>query len=523
MPEKGTAPVEEVTPESLGWQLRAALPAMRFHSISLCDAEGDVLWLSEGVLGPDEHGYVIEAIGELEGETSVPGIERELEDGRAAVFLPVRAPQGMVVGIAMILIDGKSITKGLAAKFVTAQVRAVLQRIAVLLKPQATPPPARAVELVAVQSVASPPPQPAPAKVSLPPEDTHRIPALSLEQPQAAKPKLVEETSSETQMRLKPLTSEQIDTMLTLELAEEAAEQRAEQPLGQSAEVVAPVARKPAPAEKPAKQRADSPRQRAVPRKAVEAVEKKDVGPAKDLALSVQQLLKLRSGGRTRRYEVLLRAKDDAERNELPHTLVQRVAREIGETALDEHVLTELLTFLAAHPEVWEAEPASFSINLSAASVSDEGFAQVIEAALQRSGVAPECIGFEIPQSCCVHEPTHVERFTNACGKLGCFIVLDDFTFDPRAVPLLRSKTLKLVKVDPKLTTAAMKDRVSQALVVAIAQASKVLGVHCVAKRVESQATREWLSATGIDFAQGFALEGPLPLEALLTPPEKNS
>src|SRR5688572_7397154 len=122
MPNKGTAPADELTPETLGWQLRAALPPMRLHSVSLCDADGDVLWLSEGVLGPDEHGYVLEAIASLGDDASVPGLERDLEDGRAAVFLPVRAPQGAVVGIAMILIDGKSISRGLAAKLVTAQV-----------------------------------------------------------------------------------------------------------------------------------------------------------------------------------------------------------------------------------------------------------------------------------------------------------------------------------------------------------------------------------------------------------------
>jgi EAL domain-containing protein (putative c-di-GMP-specific phosphodiesterase class I) len=232
--------------------------------------------------------------------------------------------------------------------------------------------------------------------------------------------------------------------------------------------------------------------------------------------LSVQQLLKLRSGGRTRRYEVLLRSRTDPARNEMPHTLVQAAAKELGECALDEYVVTELLGFLGANRAVWEAEPASFTVNLSAGAITDEGFAQVVEATLSRTGVAPECLGFEIPQSSCVHEPQHVERFANACEKLGCFLVLDDFTFDPRAVPLLRSKTLKLVKLDPKLTTAAMKDRVSQALVVAISQAAKVLGVHSVAKRVESQQVRQWLSATGIDFAQGFALEGPQALQSLL-------
>jgi EAL domain-containing protein (putative c-di-GMP-specific phosphodiesterase class I) len=239
-------------------------------------------------------------------------------------------------------------------------------------------------------------------------------------------------------------------------------------------------------------------------------------GVVSDLVLSVQQLLKLRSGGRTRRYEVLLRSRKDPERNEMPHTLVQAAAKEVGECALDEFVVVELLTFLGTNRAVWEGEPASFTVNLSTGAITDEGFAQLVEATLARTGVAPECLGFEISQTSCVHEPQHVERFANACEKLGCFLVLDDFTFDPRAVPLLRSKTLKLVKLDAKLTTAAMKDRVSQALVVAISQAAKVLGVHSVAKRVESQQVRQWLSATGIDFAQGFALEGPQALASLV-------
>ena len=60
-----------------------------------------------------------------------------------------------------------------------------------------------------------------------------------------------------------------------------------------------------------------------------------------------------------------------------------------------------------------------------------------------------------------------------------------------------------------------MKERVPQALVVAIAQASKVLGLSCVAKRVDTPAVREWLSAVGIDYAQGFLLDQPKPLVRL--------
>jgi EAL domain-containing protein (putative c-di-GMP-specific phosphodiesterase class I) len=61
-----------------------------------------------------------------------------------------------------------------------------------------------------------------------------------------------------------------------------------------------------------------------------------------------------------------------------------------------------------------------------------------------------------------------------------------------------------------------MKDKLPQALVVAILQSCKVLGVHCVAKRIESDASLKWLTAVGCDFAQGFALEKPTSLESLV-------
>src|SRR6185312_5589341 len=44
------AAAEPGTAEALGWQLRAALPPMRLHSVSIYDSQGNVLWLSEGAL-----------------------------------------------------------------------------------------------------------------------------------------------------------------------------------------------------------------------------------------------------------------------------------------------------------------------------------------------------------------------------------------------------------------------------------------------------------------------------------------
>jgi EAL domain-containing protein (putative c-di-GMP-specific phosphodiesterase class I) len=56
---------------------------------------------------------------------------------------------------------------------------------------------------------------------------------------------------------------------------------------------------------------------------------------------------------------------------------------------------------------------------------------------------------------------------------------------------------------------------VSQAQVAAISHGSRVLGIHSAAKRIESPQARQWLAAVGIEFAQGYLFESPVPLSEL--------
>ena len=139
-------------------------------------------------------------------------------------------------------------------------------------------------------------------------------------------------------------------------------------------------------------------------------------------------------------------------------------------------------------------------------------------AALNAHGISPETLGFEITEALCTQRRAHVERFLTQCEKVGSWVVIDDFSFDSQVLPLLRSKAVRLVKIDAKLTSSALKDKLSQAMVVATVQAAKVLGIHCAAKRVESQASLQWLTAIGCDLAQGPALSQVLPIESLNMP-----
>jgi EAL domain-containing protein (putative c-di-GMP-specific phosphodiesterase class I) len=209
---------------------------------------------------------------------------------------------------------------------------------------------------------------------------------------------------------------------------------------------------------------------------------------------------KLRAGGQNRRFQVQPRSPANRD-----------------SAAVDEQTLQQLLAWLAGQRALWSTVPTSFTVNLSVATLEDERFLTRIGAVLNTHGISPDTLGFEIAETLCAQQRAKVERFIAQCEKLGAWIAIDDFSFDSQVLPLLRSKALRLLKLDARLTAAALRDKLSQAMVVATVQAAKVLGIHCSAKKADSQASLQYLTAIGLDYAQGAALARAVPLEAIGT------
>src|SRR5690349_10833651 len=90
---------------AIGEALKQALSGNRLQSISLHDERGDVLWLDEGALGPDEHNLVLDAVSALNAAADKAVHFVNIGDGRAAAFLPARSPLNDLLGIAMIIAD----------------------------------------------------------------------------------------------------------------------------------------------------------------------------------------------------------------------------------------------------------------------------------------------------------------------------------------------------------------------------------------------------------------------------------
>ena len=570
------------TVESLGQQLREVLPTRRLHSVSLCDHEANVLWLSEGALGPDEHALVIDALTLLAADTSLPCHEMGLEDGRLALFLPVRAPSAELVGIAMILADGKSVGDDTLERMAAAPVRAIMLRLAVLLKPNdsgaasAAPlglPAAAVPDLAPIMSAALPTPSLMSAEevndileFELSPQDTPiAIPAArapysrpprgaagagapiemvslefvgeaaavvdapaDVEEPPTPPPPapVAVQTPPARVARPAPAPAAATRAPARARVAAAAPARPAPAPAAARAPAVpptlmpAPAAARPAPAAPPPVAAAAARVAPAAPQASAAAVASPAVTPAPapaapaamplstandpNLLLEVLPFAKLRAGGQTRRFQVLARTS----------------AAPRDPAAYDALVLQRLLAWLAAHRAAWNSQPTGFTVNLSIATLEDERFAHKIAAALNSHGIAAETIGFEIAEALCTQRRAQVERFITQCEKIGAWVVIDDFSFDPQVLPMLRTKAVRLVKIDAKLSSSALKDKLSQAMVVATVQAAKVLGIHCGAKKVDSQAALQWLTAIGCDFAQGAALAGSQSLDTLAGSPD---
>src|SRR5690606_2420098 len=239
-------------------------------------------------------------------------------------------------------------------------------------------------------------------------------------------------------------------------------------------------------------------------------------GNASSLVLYVQQLLKLGASGRTRRFEVLLRTRDSASGSPtLPLEMIVEAEDPASGGQLDRAVLGELCRWLIQNRAQIEVEPAAFSINLSTGALLDESFPAYVSRMLRETRLNPRLLGFEVRESQCRAHPAAVQRFFERCEEIGCHAVLDDFTFHSDVLELLRTRAVRMVKICPSLTLEGLGDKVSQAQVAAISHGSRVLGIHSAAKRIESAQVRQWLAAAGVEFAQGYLFESPVPLAEL--------
>ena len=171
----------------------------------------------------------------------------------------------------------------------------------------------------------------------------------------------------------------------------------------------------------------------------------------------------------------------------------------------DAAVIERVVEWLTQNRQRYVARPSSFAIAIGAAAAVDAGFAARLESCVAGAEIEEGQLMLIIPAALWSAQPQRTVPLLELCERLHCHAILDDFELNDAAVELLRRKAIRMLKLKPQLTAAAMQERFPRALLAACTQIARVLGIHCVAKRVESSTASRWLAAAGIDYIDPFS------------------
>jgi EAL domain-containing protein (putative c-di-GMP-specific phosphodiesterase class I) len=161
------------------------------------------------------------------------------------------------------------------------------------------------------------------------------------------------------------------------------------------------------------------------------------------------------------------------------------------------------------------AVPEHFGINLSGASINDDSFIDFLEETLNRTGVPHASICFEITETVAIANLARATEVMRALKDKGCRFALDDFGKGMSSFGYLRSLPVDYLKIDGALVQAILRDDVACTMVEAINRIAYAMDIETIAEFVENTQVLNRLRAIGVDYAQGFGIHVPEPLESL--------
>lgn len=182
---------------------------------------------------------------------------------------------------------------------------------------------------------------------------------------------------------------------------------------------------------------------------------------------------------------------------------------------IDRWVIKHFFDYLQRNSQV-NQQAVLYSINISGQSLCEETFLEFVYRYLQRPGINPGIICFEITETVAITNFAVVTRFIQRVHQLGGRFALDDFGTGMSSFGYLQELPVDFVKIDGLFVHDMDNNPVHEAMVRSINDISHVLGKRTIAEFVEREATMDRLRELGVDFAQGH-LHG-LP-QSLCDPP----
>ncbi len=229
----------------------------------------------------------------------------------------------------------------------------------------------------------------------------------------------------------------------------------------------------------------------------------------------IQPLLPAPDGApRLPHYELFVRMRDESGRVVPPAAFLPAVERFNLSVRYDRWVIGAACRWAGEHPGVFDRVSRLF-VNLTRDSVIDAETAEFVRQSLATSGVNPAHFGFETAESVAIAHLGKANQLIASLRRAGCAFALDDFGSGVSSFAYVKALGADFLKIDGMFVGNLSQDRVDCAMVRSIKEIGHVMGKLVIAKSVESDAVLQQLREIGVDYAQGFAVAAPQPIESL--------
>lgn len=223
------------------------------------------------------------------------------------------------------------------------------------------------------------------------------------------------------------------------------------------------------------------------------------------LYLEMQPILSLSAPHDSLNFEVLLRMLDQ-QGNTVPTVQVIRAGEASGRMGvIDRWVVSSTLAWLQEHQDKLQ-NTRFVCINLSGASLNDEQFLDDVCALLRQYLPIAKLVCLEITESVALQDVVNTRRFVDEVRRIGARVALDDFGAGYTSFSYLKDFTADVLKIDGSLIVDINRHPANSAIVEAIVNLAKNLGMKVIAEWAEDAATVQTLKEIGVDYVQGFVV-----------------
>jgi len=153
--------------------------------------------------------------------------------------------------------------------------------------------------------------------------------------------------------------------------------------------------------------------------------------------------------------------------------------------------------------------------NISGKSLGSRELISDLVRGLRDTGADPSLLVCEITETALATDEAVAEAYVHELRELGCGIALDDFGTGYGGFSYLKHLPLTVVKIDIEFVRDLPENPQNQHVVKAIVNLAQAFARQTIAEGVESQATLELLEQYDVDYAQGYELGRPAPIDTI--------